>query len=189
MKQPDLQRVIDQGDESAVAAREAAVDLLAEGDTSAKSTKVAALAEHLAYVAVSYARTVGETLDDTGLIVVPPMPPNIPPEQLIEEFPWPTGYVLGELRDANERRAAVRALVAHLIMTRDLARNGFSAARTVVDSHKAQMSWVQSKLKAERDEQEIDRMAGPAQHTPRRGSSRPRNSWEPPPHSDDDYVH
>lgn len=199
MKQADALRVAEKGEAAAERAREALAELGEKGEEAAHSARTYARAKHSAFVIVNYARAVGMTLQvpspiggaepiNTGLIVVPPMPSGVSRAELglTEDFEWPEGFVMGRLGDANERKAAAEALVADLMMMRDNAKNAWQAAKVVVDTHRAEVSWAQSLLRAEQNEDAIDTMAGSSLQSPSERASRSRYAFGPPP-SDDDF--
>lgn len=184
MKNPDLAEIMNQTNAAKLDGEEALVDFRTEGETANRKKYDAAKAEHAAYVMVAYARDLKTTLAGTNLVVMPGRPSNLTDEALglPEGFTWPTGMILGNLGTDGERKAAVKAMVAHLIKAYDDAYLASRYAAKATALHQGVVTMGQSFIKAEMEEYKIDSGFGVPSSEPRK-----RSSWTPPPHDDSDF--
>lgn len=155
MKHPDLMRVAERLDEAVARGDERLAKQRMSGDENAITAAAYAQAEHAARVIVSFTRHRATELEDTGLFVVPPPPRGLQLE-LPDGLEWPTGFTCGSLRDADERKVAARAIAAEMQQRRDQALNDFRCDRTATELARDQVSALQSLLKSETQEMQID---------------------------------
>lgn len=146
MKQPDLLDLMKEGRQAAASARGTLIEHRSEGRKAAEAERTYKKRRAQAYALVAYMKA-------ESLSVVP------------TRFGFEGGMEVGGLSDANERKAVVEALVADDAFERDIALNGFRTAKARLETYQSEMTMVMSFLKTERDEQRIDRDAGPAQHS------------------------
>lgn len=186
MKNPDLLAVMNEAKEAADRGREAVQEFYKDGREANKKKFDAAHAELAAVVIVDYTRQVRSVLPGTDLLVVPPVPLGISAEnlKLPEGFEWPEGMVVGSLATDSARKAAVKAMIAHMTLAYDHAILANRTDGREAKLHSDVVSMGQSFLKAEALEITIDGAAGSAQHSDDR-----RAPWDDgaPVHDDSDF--
>lgn len=114
--------------------RQGQVDAIKEMEAAGKEKGLAkaryARARLFAWVVVSYTKEVGQTLEPTKLLVVPPIPKGVP---IPEGMEWPEGAVMGPLAGVDERKHAAEALTADLLAARENAQIAAVAAEKIYD--------------------------------------------------------
>lgn len=153
MIHPELEKHVQTYADSRAAQVDAIREMESRGEAKGLAKARYAKARLFAWVVVSYTKEVGQTLEPTKLLVVPPIPKGV---TIPEGMEWPEGVVMGPLAGVDERKHAAEALTADLLAARENAQIAAVAAEKIYDVERGTGIAALSYLKAASQELAAD---------------------------------